>query len=192
MITSAVMLLISVVAVIPVQAATVSTLTDKVTSHDTASAGNHTVSFTTGTGASLGSTFVLTLDASFGTSSITEDDVDISDDGVDLTTATTCAGSEQASVAMASDVLTITICAGDGGAIAAGSVVAVEIGTNATSSGTGSNQITNPSSRGTYSIRLSGTFGDVGNVWIPIVTLGDIPVSAHTRQTRLQPHLCSK
>ncbi len=120
----------------------------------------------------------ITFDASFDTSSLTEDDVDVADDGVDLTTAANCSGTERASVSIASDVVTITICAGDGGAIAGGSIVEIQIGTNATSSGTGSNRITNPSSVGTYTIDLDGAFGDDGNVWIPILTTGGLPVSA--------------
>ena len=120
----------------------------------------------------------ITFDASFDTALITEDDVDVADDGVDLTTAADCSGTERASVSIAADVVTITICAGDGGAIAGGSVVEIQIGENATSSGTGSNRITNPSSVGTYSISLDGTFGDDGNVWIPIITSGGLPISA--------------
>jgi hypothetical protein len=126
------------------------------------------VLFTTPTGASLGSTITLTFASAFGTSSIIEDDVDIADDGSDLTTATTCGGSVQASVTMASNVLTITICPSGGGAIAAASAVTIEIGTNATSSGTGVHQITNPSSAGSSFVSIGGTFGDSGSIFLPI------------------------
>ena len=62
----------------------------------------------------------VTFPTDFDTSTLTEDDVDVADDGVDLTTAATCAGSEQTSVAIGGDVVTATICAGDGGSIASG------------------------------------------------------------------------
>ena len=161
-----------------VSAATVTSANDYPSTLQTSQAANHRVLFTTPTGISLGSTITLTFASSFDTSTITEDDVDIADDGVDLTTASTCAGSEQASVAITSDVVTITVCAGDGGAIAATSSVAVEIGTNATSSGTGANQITNPSSTGNYYVSIAGSFGDSGSIILPIGGDDSISVTA--------------
>ena len=161
-----------------VSAATVTSANDFPSTLQTSQASNHRVLFTTPTGVPTGSTLTLTFASSFDTSSITEDDVDIADDGTDLTTAATCAGSEQASVAMASDVLTITICAGDGGTIAATSAVAIEIGANATSSGTGANQITNPTSTGNYYVAVAGTFGDSGSIILPIGGDDSISVSA--------------
>ncbi|MBI5369933.1 hypothetical protein HZA85_01955 [Candidatus Uhrbacteria bacterium] len=148
--------------------ATVSSANDYPITLKTSQTSNHQVIFTTPTGVSEGQTITLTFSTSFDTSSITEDDVDVSDDSVDLTTASNCSGSERASVVMASDVLTVTICAGDGGAIAASSQVAIEIGTNATSSGTGSNKITNPTSVGTAFITIGGTFGDFGSIALPM------------------------
>jgi len=138
---------------------------------------NHSVIFTTPTGIAEGETLTITFATAFNTSSITEDDVDIADDGVDLTTSSTCASTEQASVSIASDVVTITICAGDGGAIAAASQVTVEIGTNASSSGTGANKATNPSGAGTYFVTIAGTFSDRGSIALPIGGDDSIPVS---------------
>src|SRR3989338_8943946 len=74
---------------------------------------------------------------------------------------------------MASDVLTVTICAGDGGAVAAGSQVTLEIGANATSSGAGANHIVNPSLVGTYFVSIGGTFGDSGTIALPIGSQND-------------------
>lgn len=160
-----------------VSAATVTSANDYPSTLQTSQAANHRVLFTTPAGVSEGSTITLAFAASFDTSTITEDDIDVADDGVDLTTASSC-GSAQASVAIASDVVTITICAGGGGAIAATSAVAVEIGTNATSSGTGSNQITNPSSTGNYYVSIAGTFGDSGSIILPIGGDDSISVTA--------------
>lgn len=171
--------LMATVKVVPVQATTVTGLSDAPTTEDAGTVSNHTLLFTTPTGVSEGDTITITFDASFDTSSLTEDDIDVADDTVDLTTASDCSGSEQASVVVASDVVTMTICAGDGGAIAPSSTVSVEIGTQASSSGTGANGVTNPSTVGTYSIRLAGSFGDVGNVWLPIITTGGLPATAY-------------
>jgi len=165
---AAVLATAAVVGAWNVSAATVTSANDYPSTLQTSQASNHRVLFTTPTGVSLGSTITLTFASSFDTSSITEDDVDIADDGTDLTTAADCTGSEQASVVIVSDIVTITICAGDGGAIAATSAVTIEIGTNATSSGTGANQITNPSSTGNYYVALGGTFGDSGSIILPI------------------------
>jgi len=168
-------LTVSAVVVSTTLAATITGVNDYPTTLQSSQAANHTLLFTTGTGASLGSTITLSFSASFDTSTITEDDVDVADDGVDLTTASSCAGTEQASVSIASDIVTITICAGDGGAIASASQVGIEIGTNATASGTGANSITNPASTGTYFVTVAGTFGDDGSIALPIS--GDDSVS---------------
>ena len=158
------MMLMATVAALPTRGATVDAANDFPTTLQAGSSANHRVVFTTVSGVAQGQTITIEFASAFDTSTIIEDDVDVADDGVDLTTAATCAGTEQTSVAMAADILTITICAGDGGAITAGSSIAVEIGTNATSSGTGANRIINPSSSRTAYLSIAGTFGDLGSV----------------------------
>lgn len=170
-----------VVLVLPfsiVYAATVSSVTDTPSTLEAGELANHTFTFVTPTGVAEGATMTFSFESDFVTAAITEDDVDVADDGIDLTTASDCTGAEEAGVVMAASTLTITICAGDGGAIAGGSTVTVEIGTNATASGTGANQITNPSAVGTYFITLAGTFGDSGSIPLPINGADAIGVSA--------------
>ncbi len=162
----------------PVEAATVTSLSDVMNNQETSGNANHLITFTTPNGASDGETITVTFPTDFDTSTITEDDIDISDDGVDLTTAVSCAGTEQASVAIAADTATFTICAGDGGSIGVASIVAIEIGTNATSSGTGVNQIVNPIDAGTYLVGIAGSFGDFGALALVIVDPGSVAVSA--------------
>ncbi|MBI2474988.1 fibronectin type III domain-containing protein [Candidatus Uhrbacteria bacterium] len=169
--------LTATILVSSVNAATVTSANDYPTTLQASQSSNHQVLFTTSSGVAEGQTITLSFSASFNTSSIIEDDVDISDDGVDLTTAANCAGTEKASVVMAGDVLTITICAGDSGAIAASSQVAIEIGTNSTSSGTGTNRITNPSSVGTYFVTIGGTFGDFGSIALPVSSQDQVSVN---------------
>jgi len=166
-------LLATLILVPSAHAATVTSANDYPTTLRTSQSANHQVLFTTSSVISEGATATLTFSTSFDTSNITEDDVDILDDGIELTTASSCAGTEKASVVMASDVLTITICAGDGGAITAGSQVTVEIGTNATSSGLGANRVVNPSLVGTYFVSIGGTFGDSGSIALPIGSQND-------------------
>lgn len=159
-------------------AANLTSMSDTMTRLQVSTASNHDIDFTTPTGVAEGETITITFPAAFDTSSIVEDDVDVEDDSSDLTTAADCTGSEHAGVAMAADVLTITICSGDGGAIAATSVVTVEIGTNATASGTGSNQITNPGSGGSNTIAIAGTMTDSGSLAVAIMTDDQVTVSA--------------
>lgn len=179
---------IPVLTMVAVIAATLSMNTSKaasvgvidllLTNQNISVASNQTISFYNQSVVAEGNTIILTFAAAFDTSTITEDDVDVEDDGVDLTTAADCSGTEQASVAMASDVLTITICAGDGGAIAGSSRIDVKIGTNATASGTGVNQIINPSTVGTYTVALTGTFGDTGSANVVIIAPASVTITA--------------
>ena len=150
-------------------AITVTDVFDQPTSLVISESSNHKFSITIASAVDESDTLVLTFPSSFDTSSIIENDIDVADDGIDLTTAGDCSVDEQASVEMVLDVLTITICAGDGGAIAAGSLVEIEVGTNASASGSGSNRIENPAEIGTYYINLNGTFGDYGSIPVPII-----------------------
>ncbi|MBI4133104.1 hypothetical protein HY478_00670 [Candidatus Uhrbacteria bacterium] len=164
-------------AVLPAKASIVTGLTDAMSSQVASSESNHTISFTTRTGAAEGQTMVISFASSFDTSMIGYDDVDLAVGVVDRTIAGDCLGAEQMSVAIAADVMTLTICAGDGGAIAASTVVTIEIGTNATFGVAGNNRIVNPGAAGTYSIVLHGTFGDRGALAIGIATPGSVSVA---------------
>ncbi|MFA6098035.1 MAG: hypothetical protein WCV50_04520 [Patescibacteria group bacterium] len=164
------------VPALPAWAASLSDMSDTLTTAAQNTVANHTILFTTPTGVPAGQTITLTFDTDFqDLAGITENDVDIADDTVDLTTAADCTGAEQASVAMASPTLTITICAGDGGDIAAASNVTIEIGTNATASGIGANQIKNPAAAETSMIALAGTMADSGT--LSVVTIADDSVA---------------
>lgn len=182
MVTRVAVVLTTILVAFPAWAATVSSASDTPTTLETSGAGDHTVVFTTPSDINEGETVTIGFASAFGTSAITEDDVDVLDDGVDLTTAADCSGAEEASVAMAADTLTITICAGDGGTIANGSVVTVKVGANASASGTGSNQVVNPSAAGTYYLSIAGTFGDSGSIALPIVANDTVSVTATISQ----------
>ena len=169
----------ALMAAVRVQAATVTSANDTSTTLQTSQVANHSLLFTTSSGVSEGSTVTVHFDSAFNTSSLTEDDVDVADDGVELTTASSCAGTENASVTISANTVTFTICAGDGGAIASGSVVRIKIGTNAVSSGVGTQQVTNPSSAGIRFVSIAGSFGDSGSIALPIRSSADgVAVSA--------------
>ncbi len=168
----------AVIAAVSVSAATLTSVSHRATSLEVGNDTDHELTFTTGSGVAEGETMLVSFDASFDTSSISEDDVDVEDDGTDLTTATDCSGAEEAGVSIAADVITVEICAGDGGAIAGGSEVVIKVGENAVDSGVGANQVGNPSNVGTYQIYISGgTFADWGSAWVPISSPGDVDVT---------------
>lgn len=161
-------MLAGALAFLPARAATVTSASDTATTLEAGASANHEILFVTPSGVSEGDTVVVGFETDFDTSGLTEDDVDIADDGAELTTAADCSGSEKASVTLAADAFTFTICAGDLGAIAAASEVRVRVGTNAVSSGTGASQAENPASAGTYYLSVYGTFGDTGSIPLPI------------------------
>lgn len=172
----------AVIVVAQTNAATVTKANDYISTLVAGQSANHKLVFTTLNGVLEGQNIQLTFSSAFDTSSITEDDVDLYDDGSVLTTAVDCSGAENASVAVAADVVTITICSGDGGAIAALSEVTIDIGNQASSSGTGLNQIINPASVGTYFISIGGTFEDSGSIALPISLKGTAGISATVTQ----------
>lgn len=136
---------------------------------------NHILRFGTPTGVPAdGSTIEVDIPAGFDVSTITEDDVDVTDDGVDLTTDTVC-GAVQAAVSVSGQKIIIEICTGGGGAIAATSVIEVEIGLQATFSGAGAHQITNHINVGEYAVGIGGTMEDEG--FTRIVIMDTVEVS---------------
>jgi hypothetical protein len=158
-----------------VEAAQVSNFSDTLSSSIPGVASDHTLRFTTPNAMyDDGSTVTVTFPGGFDVSSITEDDVDIEDDGVDLTTDTTC-GAVNAAVTLASQTLTIEMCNGGGVTIATSSVVVIKVGENATDSGAGANQVVNHVTPESYVLDLGGTMGNTGST--RIVILDDVTVS---------------
>ncbi len=142
---------------------------------------DHTITFTTPTGVAVGETITVTFPAAFGTAEVVEDDVDVKDDSTELTTAVNCAGSEDASVVMAADVLTVTICTEYATGIGTNSVVEIQIGANATASGTGNadHRITNPDigADAAYEITIDATTDD-GQLKVQILLDDSVNVTA--------------
>ncbi len=150
----------------PVHADSVTNFSDTVSTHLTSTAANHTIQFTTPGGVGAGETVVLAFSDSFTIGSVDYTDIDVADDGIDLTLGAAPAGATWGA-SFSGNTLTIT---SGTGTIAAASVISIQIGTNATSGAAGDRQITNPASSGSYTINLSGTFGDTGEVAVPITT----------------------
>jgi len=133
-------------------------------------ASNHTITFTTQTLVEDDdSTITVTFPAGFTMGALSETDIDISDDAADKETEANCIGSDEVGIGVSGQIITFTICAGEGGDIAAGSVVIIEIGDNAYYDGTGAIQILNHATPTYYDIVIGGTWDDDGTTKIVIV-----------------------
>lgn len=165
------------------QAATITVLSDTMSNQTISEGSDHTIVFTLSSTGALtdDDTITLTFPAGFVLTSITEDDVDVSGSTLgEATTAADCTGAEHMSVAVSGQNLVLTICNGDGGDLANSETVTIEIGTVATASGTGANQITNPGTDGSYLIEIAttATDPDTGSFAVPILDNDTVTVTA--------------
>jgi hypothetical protein len=158
----------------PAYAAGLTSVSDSASRLKASTASNHAISFVTPTGVSAGQTMTVTFPAGFTMSSILFSDVDLADNGTDVTLAGTPSGATWGA-AVSGQVLTLT---SGTGTIVSGHTVTIEIGTNATFTSTGVNQITNHATPATYVVSVGGTMADSGQYALSIVTDDQIPVTA--------------
>ncbi|MEK9152321.1 MAG: hypothetical protein AAB692_03050 [Patescibacteria group bacterium] len=104
--------------------------------------------------------------------------MDLTDDGTDVAIAATPVTTTWGA-AVSGQVLTLT---NGTTAVGAGSVMVLEIGTNATFGTAGTNQITNTTA-GSYAIALGGTLGDSASLRIAIVDAVTVTASVDTSLT---------
>lgn len=159
-------------------ATTVTDITDQPTSTQASTASNHKFVLTLGASVTDTGVMQVVFPTGFDLTSVTEDDVDISDDGVALTTAADCSGSEMIGVSVSANSLVLAECAGDGGAIGSGSVVTILIGTNAVASGLGTHRIVNPSAAAAYFVNFTESGGNSGSVVLVITAVSGTGVAA--------------
>lgn len=158
------------------QAANVTQFSDTLSDSAPSVASDHTIYFETPTGVANGDDITLDFsDGPFtGTSSITAADIDVLVGTTSLTVAADCTGSEQVGASFTGEVLSLVLCAGDGGVIGAGASTTVLIGTNAG----GTNQLTNPA-LGTWAIGLTAGV-DVGETRVFIVAPVEVTAAVDT------------
>lgn len=138
------------------QAAQVTSFSVLLSREKASTAANQTITFTVPAAISSGETLILTYDNSTSIdASLTFTDIDLADDGTDVTLAAAPSGATWGVVRTSSTVITFT---NGTTAVAASSVVTIEIGTHATNQSTGVFQITNGSA-GSTTLVLSGTMG---------------------------------
>jgi hypothetical protein len=161
-----------------VRAAQVTGVNDTMSRGKVAMASNHDLSFVTPSGAGEGSTMTVTFPAGFGTSGMTAGDVDLFDNGLPVSTAPDCSGTEQAAAVWLGNTLSFQICPGDGGAFAPGSTVTIVIGTDAIDYGVGVNRVINPAAAGAYRLAIGGSFGDSGFAPVSVALDDSVDVTA--------------
>lgn len=171
---------------LPAYAASLTALSDTLSNQSDAVVSNHTIKFTTPTGAGdVGDTITIAFASGFVVGSVDYSDIDLSHG------ASTGAETEETLAAVAdatswgaaftSTTLTLTHpTSGTAGDIAPSDKVIVEIGLNAAS---GNAQLTNPSS-GTQLIIIGGTFGDSGQIAVVIVDDNQVVVG-----TTIDPYI---
>jgi len=157
-------------------AAAISTATDTMSSLKVSTLSDHDIQFTTPTGIAASATLTVTFPTGWTMGSVAFGDMDLQDDTVDVVLAATSTGTTWGA-AVSGQVITFT---NGSVAVAAGSVVRIKIGTNATS---GTNQITNSSSTGTHAVAIGGTFGDSGDISVQLLTDDQVAVTATVPQS---------
>lgn len=165
------------------EADSISNASDTISNSAPSVAANHTIVFTTPNGLAAGETITLTFPVGAGEfvmGSVGEDDIDIDIDGTPTTTAAAASATEWG-VSVAAGVITLETMTGT--PVASSSVITIRIGTNAVDSGTGANQITNPSNTGSHGIDIGGTMQDTGQVRVAIVPEVEVSASVDTSLT---------
>lgn len=153
------------------EAANVTSFSDTLSDSAPTLVSNHTITFTTPTGVANGQTITVDFsDGPFtGTSSVDFTDIDVSIDGTgDINLEGTCT-TEPASAAFSGNVLTITLCSGNGALVPANGTTTIEIGTNATHQTTGNQQLVNPAA-GSREINLTAGPIDTGATRVAIIS----------------------
>jgi hypothetical protein len=139
---------------------------------------NHTITFVTPTGLAAGETISIEFATSgfSGIDDLVAQDLDLNVNGVERSLIDGVANGADWNVTAAGTVIDLT---SDTDTIASNATVTIRIGTNATSGGTGTNQITNPSV-GSYEITVAVGNSDTGATRVAIVDAVTVSASVET------------
>lgn len=163
------------------EAASLTSLSDNMSTVKKNTLANHDISFVTPTGVASGETIIITFPSDYSIDAALDDtDIDVLDDGVNVTLAASPSGATWGAVRTSGTVITLT---NGNVAVAPASVIRIKIGTNATDGTTGDEQITNPTTAGSYAIEITGTFTDTGSITTTIVDDDTVAVTATVGQS---------
>lgn len=165
-----------------VAAANITNASDTLSDSDLGVSSNHTITFTVPNGILPSQTILLTFPTSPDNFVIPQalfhTDIDLTDDGVEQTLATSSAAGVWG---VATTSTTIQLTAPSDTTVSSSSVMIIEIGTNATNEYTGTRQITNPDTVGSYEINVSGTMLDSGAFRVAILDNVDVTANVDTK-----------
>src|SRR3989344_2336859 len=172
---------------ISVEAAPLTNLSDSMSRLKIALTSNHEIKFVTPSGVAAGQNIIYTFDPAFTLGAIDFNDVDFAEGATSncsgvFTEKTLAAAPVGATWGVSVGASTVTITSGTD-TINPNRCVRLKIGTNAIFQTTGVNQITNPATAGSYSISMSGTFGDSGTTLVQIITDDQVAVTANVGTT---------
>lgn len=164
------------------KAATITSAKDTLSTLVDSANANHTISWVSPSGVANAATITITFPTGSSLTGVIEDDIDIagSTEG-ELTTAADCTGAEKASAVISGQVLTFTLCSGDGGDFTGAETITIEIGDHALSSGTGANQINNQTAAQNTTdptIDITSGASDVGSVAVEVIADDSVNVTA--------------
>ncbi len=162
------------------EAASITNASDTLSDSDVGVSSNHTIRFTTPNGIMPSETILITFpttpDDFTLPAALFFEEVDITDDGVEQTLATSSAAGTWG---IATTSTTIELTAPTDTTVSSSSVIVIEIGTHATSGATGDTQIINPSA-GSYEITIGGSMEDAGAFRVAIVDNVDVTANVNT------------
>ncbi len=123
----------------------------------------------------LNETMIITYESDFDMDGTGNDldfsDIDFVDDSTDITLVGAGPGEGELLVAVTATTITFTQDDATAVNIATSSVITIKIGTGVADSA--DKQPVTPTSGGTYSVAVSGTFGGTGTLYVPITTAAD-------------------
>ncbi len=167
-------------------AAALNTLSDTQSSVKVSTVSDHTIQFVTPTGVGAGQNITITFPVGWTMGALASTSIDFA-----TSTSASCSGFTDALIANSASGLTwgfstttsaITITSGTA-VIPANRCVQIEIGSNATSQGTGSSTIVNPSSATSSIIVIAGSFGDTGTITANIITDDTVAMTGLVNQS---------
>ena len=157
------------------EAANVSNYSVTLSDSAPSAAADHTIEYTATDGLAAGETIVVTYPSGFDLTGVTEADIDLSVAGSDQTIAATASGATWGAV-VDDGTKTITITS-DTATISGGAVVEILVGTNADS---GTNQISNPGTEGSFDIELASGSTDEGTTMVVILQSVEVTAAVDT------------
>jgi hypothetical protein len=164
-------------------AANLTSVSDTLSDSDRGVVSNHTIRFTTPNGVLDTQTIVITFPGAFTLpSGLDFNDMDVTDDGQEVTLAGSPSGTTWG-VSTTTSTIVFTTSTTSGASVGSSSVIVIEIGTNATTAGTGNTQLINPAAAGSVEITIGGSMVDSGSTRVAIIDDVDVTANVDTTLT---------